>query len=166
MPNGKKATVKRVDVDVVNGFYSPLEKTINEFKGDKLPAKQWADKFKGEEAKWTGLTDWLNSQTGSVSKSDIQKFLKENRIEVVEVVKGGKIGDEKSNAEKLEDIRNELRSLGYGMSADMSGDWFVQNKKGEDIYDDAEYEALPARVKELAEQHYEISEISDGGEIK
>ena len=39
-------------------FYSPLEKTINETKFDKLPAKQWLAKFaKGEEAKWTGLQE-------------------------------------------------------------------------------------------------------------
>ena len=78
------------EVEVVNGFYSPLEKIISETKFDKLPAKQWVDKFaKGEEAKWTGLTDWLNSQQGSISKADIQNYLKDNRIEIVEVVKGG-----------------------------------------------------------------------------
>ena len=76
--------------EVVNGFYSLLEKIINETKFDKLPAKQWIDKFaRGEEAKWTGLTDWLSQQQGSVSKSDIQNYLKDNRIEIVEVVKGG-----------------------------------------------------------------------------
>ena len=50
--NGEEKTVKPVNAEVVNGFYSPLEKTINETKFDKLPAKQWIDKFaKGEEAK-------------------------------------------------------------------------------------------------------------------
>ena len=39
------------------------------------------------------MNEWLSQQQGSVSKADIQKFLKENRIEVVEVVKGeDKIG--------------------------------------------------------------------------
>ena len=33
------------------------------------------------------MNEWLSQQQGSVSKADIQKFLKENRIEVVEVVK-------------------------------------------------------------------------------
>lgn len=74
--------------DVVNGFYSPLEKIIGETKFEKLPAKQWIEKFSTEEAKWTGLSDWLSKQEGSVSKADIQKFLKNNRVEVVEVVKG------------------------------------------------------------------------------
>lgn len=88
MPDGSTKIVKSIDVDVVNGFYSPLEKIINETKFDKLPAKQWLEKFaKGEEAKWTGLTDWLTQQQGSVSKADIQQYLKDNRIQVVEVVK-------------------------------------------------------------------------------
>ena len=38
---------------------------------------------KGEEAKWTGLNEWLSQQQGSVSKADIQKFLKENTIAIV-----------------------------------------------------------------------------------
>lgn len=87
MPSGEKVDGKEVQVDVVNGFYSNLEKQLLQIKLDKIPAKQWADKLKGEEAKWTGLTDWLNSQTGSVSKKDIQNFLKENRISIVEVDK-------------------------------------------------------------------------------
>ena len=86
--NGEDVQVKNVQPEVVNGFYSQLEKIISTSKQDKLPVKQWIDKFgKSEEAKWTGLTDWLNQQTGSVSKSDIQQYLKDNRIQVVEVVK-------------------------------------------------------------------------------
>jgi hypothetical protein len=88
--NGENVTVQPLNAEVVNGFYSPLEKIINDVKQDKLPAKQWVEKFaRGEEAKWTGLTDWLNQQQGSVSKADIQQYLKDNRIEIVEVVKGG-----------------------------------------------------------------------------
>ena len=86
--NGEEKTVKPVNAEVVNGFYSPLEKVIAESKQDKMPAKQWLDKFaKGEEAKWTGLQEWLSQQQGSVSKADIQKYLKENRVQIVEVVK-------------------------------------------------------------------------------
>jgi len=87
--NGKQVQVKVLGVDVVNGFYSPLEKIISEVKQDKMPVKQWLEKFaKGDEAKFTGLIDWLNTQQGSVSKSDVQQYLKDNRIDIVEVVKG------------------------------------------------------------------------------
>lgn len=103
--NGKNVSVKETDVDVVNGFYSPLEKIISETKFDKLPAKQWAEKFaKGEEAKWTGLADWLAQQQGSISKADIQKFLKDNRISVVEVVKKENENSYLKHVEKLKKL--------------------------------------------------------------
>jgi hypothetical protein len=122
--NGENVNVKQVDVDVVNGFYSPLEKIISESKFDKLPAKQWAEKFaKGEEAKWTGLADWLSQQQGSVSKADIQKFLKDNRINIVEVVKGGDI---KGKLKKIADKHN-LR-LDFGQEGELD---IVNNEDGE-----------------------------------
>lgn len=87
--NGNDVSVKNVNAEVIDGFYSPIEKIINDSKQDKLPTKQWIEKYaNSEEAQFTGLKDWLAQQEGSVSKSDIQKFLKDNRINVVEVVKG------------------------------------------------------------------------------
>lgn len=106
MPDGSIKQVKALGVDVVNGFYSPLEKVINESKADKMPAKQWIEKFaRGEEAKWTGLTDWLNQQ-GSVSKADIQQYLKDNRIQVVEVVKGSE--EKQVKYKQLSDMPNAI----------------------------------------------------------
>jgi hypothetical protein len=88
LPNGEKVTAKPVDASVVNGFYSPLELQINQMKADKMPAKQWLDKLKGEEAKWTGLVDWLSQQQSSLSKQEIKDWLQDNQIEINEIVKG------------------------------------------------------------------------------
>jgi N12 class adenine-specific DNA methylase len=105
-------------LELIEGFYSPLEKIINETKFEKLPAKQWLDKFgKGDEAKWTGLTEWLSQQQGSVSKADIQQYLKDNRIQVVEVVKG-----EVSNFTK-DDI-SDVKINQHG-----AGNWVVKTKE-------------------------------------
>ena len=121
MPDGSKKNVVNTGVDVVNGFYSPLEKIINESKQDKMPVKQWLEKFgKGEEAKWTGLADWLSQQEASVSKADIQQYLKDNRIQVVEVVKGGEIV--KKDEAKLAEIESQLNSMGFTLEADMGGE--------------------------------------------
>jgi len=85
--NGNDVQVKNVNAEVIDGFYSPIEKIINDSKQDKLPTKQWIEKYaNSEEAQFTGLKDWLAQQEGSVSKADIQQFLKDNRINVVEVV--------------------------------------------------------------------------------
>ena len=81
-------TVKPVDASVVNGFYSPLELQINQMKQDKMPAKQWLDKLRGEEAKWTGLSDWLNQQEGSLTKENIKNWLQDNQIQINEIIKG------------------------------------------------------------------------------
>jgi len=119
--DGKEVQVKNTSPDVVNGFYSPLEKTIGETKFYKLPAKQWTEKFaNSEEAKWTGLKDWLVQQQGSVSKADIQKYLKENRIQVVEVVKGGEIIEKDEN--KLSEIESQINAMGFTIEQDMGGE--------------------------------------------
>jgi translation initiation factor IF-1 len=90
-----------------NFFYSPLEKVIAESKFAKLPAKQWAEKFgRTEEAKWTGLADWLAQQGGSVSKADIQQFLADNRIRIEEIVKG-------SRSYTMEDVAEYLFGKSY-----------------------------------------------------
>ena len=86
----QEARFMAVMPEVVNGFYSPLEKVINESKQDKMPAKQWSEKYaNSDEARWTGLKDWLSKQPGSVSKGEIQQYLNDNRIEIKEVEKGG-----------------------------------------------------------------------------
>ena len=116
--DGKDVKVKPTSSDVVNGFYSPLEKVVTDSKFDKLPAKQWIEKYaNSEEAKWTGLKDWLAQQQGSVSKADIQKYLKDNRIQVVEVVKG-----EVSNFTK-DDIA-DVKINQHG-----AGNWVVKTKE-------------------------------------
>ena len=121
----EKVTAKPVDASIVNGFYIPLELQINQMKADKMPAKQWIEKFaKGEEAKWTGLTDWLSSQTGSVSKADIQNYLDDNRIEVTEVVKSSEISDE-----EIDTLLND--EVGEGMTRSEARE-FLENEERKD----------------------------------
>lgn len=86
-----KFSRKPIMTDVVNGFYSPLENAVAAVKQDKMPAKQWMKYTNMEEAKWTGLNDWLSQQPGSLTKGDILKYLKDNRIEIREEVKESKL---------------------------------------------------------------------------
>jgi len=154
--DGKDTQVKNVQPEVVNGFYSPLEKIITESKFDKLPAKQWAEKYaNSEEAKWTGLKDWLAKQQGSVSKADIQQYLKDNRIQVVEVVKGEDMPNYKLEIEPPTelgadrmDLLGDLGKAGnldnprfrdylnkkYGKNGNKIYDWLVENATVEGTY--------------------------------
>ena len=119
LPNGEKVTAKPVDASIVNGFYSPLELQINQMKADKMPAKQWLDKLRGEEAKWTGLADWLSQQQGSLSKQEIKDWLQNNQIEINEIVKGKVILD--INDRKLW----KYQSIGDGIwNFNFKGGWF------------------------------------------
>jgi len=101
LPNGQNVTAKPVDASIVNGFYSPLELQINQMKQDKMPAKQWLDKLRGEEARWTGLSDWLSQQEGSLTKEEIKNWLQDNQIEINEIVKGKSEGLTKEQNERL-----------------------------------------------------------------
>jgi hypothetical protein len=79
------------DVSVINGFYSPIEKRLAETKIDKQSANKWVSVIgKGDEATWTGVKAWLEEKNPQeqVTKSEIQQWMKDNRISVVEVVKG------------------------------------------------------------------------------
>ena len=120
-----------------------------ETKFDKLPAKQWIDKFaKGEEAKWTGLTDWLNQQQGSVSKADIQKFLKDNRIEIVEVVKGDNL-PLTGVVKKRQDLVDKAAELGYVFNWYSTRDTYptITTTEGRRVYEDE----IPAEIADLAD---------------
>jgi hypothetical protein len=159
--DGVDTKVKPVNADVVNGFYSPLEKVINETKLEKLPAKQWLDKFgRGEEAKWTGLQDWLIQQTGSISKSDIQKFLKENRVQIVEKVKG-------ERTEYIDDVERELDDIGIKLREEKDierraklvkrklelesiyDEHVAKRKESETVYSDKQLEGESENYKEV-----------------
>lgn len=92
-----------IELDVVEGFYSPIQKRILDFKQPKASATKWKEivGVKSDEAVFSGLADWLNSQKpdAQLSKQDVLNFMKENRIEIKEVEKSTKLT--KSDAENL-----------------------------------------------------------------
>jgi hypothetical protein len=104
--NGKELTVKPLPegLSVVNGFYSPIEKRILEFKQPTASATKWKEIVgTKEEAKFTGVAEWLDTKKPNeqVSKADVLAWMRDNRIEVVEVVKDDVSRMSKSDLEKL-----------------------------------------------------------------
>ena len=163
-PNGKvEVTPLPEGIEIVNGFYSPLEKTIAETKFEKLPAKQWIDKLaKGEEAKWTGLNDWLSQQKEPVTKKQIQDFLKDNRIQVVEVVKDSQsVTPNKVTEEGDFDYSDQTKFSQYQLEGEkdnykeilvtlpsrvrFADKWAFYKSKG---YDEESFDALPDDKKQ------------------
>jgi hypothetical protein len=127
--NGEDLIVKPVEKEfasVVDGFYSDLEQSLLDTKKDNLSGTEWISTLgNSDEAKWTGLSDWLNSQEGKVSKTDIRSYLKDNRISVVEVVKGEPIGSIK----KVSDLPETFIAEGFEFSK-FEGKWVRQREGG------------------------------------
>ena len=95
LPNGREVEVVRDDsketAEVINGWYSELEQKILDSKEDKLPAATWAKRLKSKEDEdvWTGVRGFLESKKPSeqVSKKELRDWMKDNRVEISEVVK-------------------------------------------------------------------------------
>lgn len=78
-------------LSIVDGFYSPIEKRITEFKQPKASATKWKEIVgsKSDEAVFSGIADWLNTfkPDQQISKEEVQDFIKNNRVEIKQVIK-------------------------------------------------------------------------------
>jgi hypothetical protein len=166
--NGQGVTVRNLpeDVSVINGFYSPIEKRLAETKIDKQSANKWVSVIgKGDEATWTGVKAWLEEKNPQeqVTKSEIQQWMKDNRISVVEVVKGDESAmseKEKANKREIERLNQEIeisaqaiKSKGYDLETDMGGEGDILiDEDGEAV----DYDELPDDIRELYDNHGEL----------
>ena len=154
LPDGRKVAVKSVSAEVVNGFYSNTENALGQVKQEKMSGNQWATQLLSrgankEEMQITGLEAFLKENAAkSVSKADIQQFLKDNRIQVVEVVKQDNA--DSYSMDRYEDFPQEVKEIadeagedadafeerliaaGYEVDRDIDGSILSFNKKGEE----------------------------------
>jgi len=73
-------------LNIVDGWYSTIEKRVLESSTDKQSATKWLNLIgKGDEAIYTGVRGWLESKKPDeqVTKEEIVKYMKENRVEIV-----------------------------------------------------------------------------------
>jgi ribosomal 50S subunit-recycling heat shock protein len=108
---------------LVDGWYSTIEKRIREAKQDKQSASAWLNSGligKGDEATYTGVRGWLEGKKPNeqVSKQDILNFMKDNRIQIVEVVKGAE--QKQVKYKQLSDMPNAI--YGYAERFIETGD--------------------------------------------
>jgi hypothetical protein len=145
-------------LSIVNGFYSPIEKTLLETKQEVRPAKQWLEIFgKSDEVVFTGLRDFLlnKNPTDKVNKSELLDYIRNNRIEILEVVKGEDKG--KSAREKIEDANTRLATLGYKYRINPNGDGYLYIKEEYDrehnptpvAFGNSGFDDLPDEVLDL-----------------
>jgi hypothetical protein len=76
-------------------FYSAVERAIEASPQAKASGEQWAamlrntPSVKPEEMEYTGLGDWLKEQKGPVTKQQVAEYIRDNQVQVGEVIKGG-----------------------------------------------------------------------------
>jgi len=75
-------------------WYSALENAVSGFQQKQATPDQWKGMIKNfpgikqDELDWVGVNDWLDKQEGKVTQADLLKFVKENNVQLEEVVKG------------------------------------------------------------------------------
>lgn len=75
-------------------YYSELERTVENFGLKSGKPEQWkgwlnnTPGLKKDEIEWTGVREWLDTQTGNVTKEQVVEYLKPNGVQIKEVVYG------------------------------------------------------------------------------
>jgi hypothetical protein len=94
-------------------FYSNAEYAVKAVKQDKATPEQWLKMIekngglKAGEDKWLGLSDWLkSSDKKTLTKQEVLDFIKENQIQIEEVVYGSL-----EETPRFKELRNEYKSL-------------------------------------------------------
>ena len=149
------------------GLYSELENKVAQGP-NKAPAASWKAYINGltqkgvkpEEIEWSGVRDWLDLQTGPVSKDAVNAYLKQGGVRVEETV----LGSPKIPDVKVEDITAEIdpytpnneeatlvQSLTFKPTPRSAAEEFraFTLPNGIEVYD--EYENLIGTVKTLDE---------------
>ena len=153
------AKTEREYAKTVNGWYSDLEQSVLDVKGEQGRGENWIKVLgKSDEAKWTGLNDWLSQQKGKVSKADIQNYLKDNRIDIVEVAKSDRPFKEIKN--KMFSLGNEWEEVYGGVEAKKSnkdGDRFNLRINGVEFQRDFSYPDAKDYIEAKATENPEKS---------
>ena len=93
-------------------FYSQLERTIEQYKGDKIGATSVESYLKGrgvkdEEIKWTGIRTFLEGKK-SVSKEDLLQYIRDNSLKIEETTLH-------NGMNHLDEFTDELWELGVSV---------------------------------------------------
>jgi hypothetical protein len=110
------------------GFYSALADGVDGIKTNAAPAAGWKDAIKGlvnkgavkaDEVEWSGVNDWLDLQTGRVTKEQVAEYLKQGGVRVEEVVNSAQADNREDKfldkwAPEAESIGMNIGFLGNG----------------------------------------------------
>lgn len=92
-------------------FFSALEDAVGKVNQNKASGEQWlgtlsnAKGVKGEELEYTGLKEFLKDKK-NITKQEIQDYLKNNKVKLQEVWKGGHKKWTQKDSERLDELEN------------------------------------------------------------
>ncbi|MBP6566049.1 MAG: strawberry notch family protein [Saprospiraceae bacterium] len=99
------------DYEVIDGFYSPIEKRLAETRITRQTPAKWLSLIgSGDEAVWTGLKAWLEEKgpQEQVSKAEIYRFFKNNRVKIEVIEKSdNEVNDALEEAKAIVAISKE-----------------------------------------------------------
>lgn len=129
---GKPPVIEKSFLDG-DGFYSVLEKTIDEKAGGKIDSISLAKMLekngvKDDEIEWSGLKE-LMSNNEKLTKEEIENTIRENRLVIEKVEKG-----QDKNIQKIESEMNEIKKdlMENGFDEVKEKNWHeLNNKKNE-----------------------------------
>ena len=124
-------------------WYSALSRAIDKGPGQAMP-DQWRMFIKGlpskgvkpDEVEWSGVNEWLQLQTGKVSRDAVKAYLDANGVKVEETVlgDGGLTPAEVQEVQELRDLyrRSEQGEDGVFDAGDFDRLQFLEERKGGD----------------------------------
>ena len=118
-------------------FFSALAKGVEALSMKAAPAGGWKDAIKGminkglikqDEVEWSGLNDWLELQTGKVTRDQVTQYLDVNGVQVNETTLGGEkawvVRDENGKMVNAYDTEEEAQELADDLGDD-NGDYYA-----------------------------------------
>ena len=109
------------------GFYSALQRGVSAIESKASTPEGWKSAVKGlvnkglvkqDEIEWTGLNEWLDLQSGKVTKEQINDFLQNNGVKIEEI-KLGSANELQAAQQTVNDIR-EILDAGQVLDDDAS----------------------------------------------
>jgi hypothetical protein len=151
---------------VVAPFYSQLQKVIEAKMPSRAPAAQVAamlrnpqHAIKADELKWTGVDDFLKDRLASkepVTRDELLKVVRDNQIEVKEVLKGA--ADNTAAQTLADEIDSRQRELDAAIDD--------HNQNDDSVYDSEYFTAERAEISKMRAELRALEKSLDSSDTK
>jgi hypothetical protein len=159
--------IAEVSGDVQPAFYSPALRGVETAKVDSAPAQDWKSIVKSmpgvkkAEIEWLGVNEWLDAQSGQVTKADLMAYIEANTIDLRVFQQGGKSESESDRDFRVDVHDNDGFEPDWDSEAEIYEDQAREQLQDEAGFDDegnqieVDEEAVQSRAYEMAQNNYD-----------